>query len=384
MKRLLFLLPLFIYGCAALSPLQKSKLLTVSNLIETSKFTEAKEVVEEMIIDVESAKWSRTWYYRGVLCQNAYLEGIKKNDKKLYELYPDQLYVALESYEKALALDKAGRLEKLIAPKYVLLANDFQKMGEQHFKNKKYPESLKAFEKALKISESPILEVETEKNLVFNTALAAYESKDWEKSIRYLDKLHQESYSLNATHLLFSANLEKGDTLAAKKILAEGIEKYDNKEVFVLLLTDLHFRGNNMEEALKILQQAGEENPSNAKYLYTKGLVYQKSAKYTQAIEAYEEAFELEPENPIVQLQIATCYYNIGVEIDKNARSMMNSRQVQEEKAKSAAAYESAVSWLDKLYNTGIEDQEILMQVYELYKSLRISDKVRSIENRLR
>ena len=62
----------------------------------------------------------------------------------------------------------------------------------------------------------------------------------------------------------------------------------------------------------------------------------------------------------------------------------MNSRQVQEEKAKSAAAYESAVSWLDKLYDTGIEDQEILMQVYELYKSLRIGDKVRSIENHLR
>jgi tetratricopeptide (TPR) repeat protein len=129
---------------------------------------------------------------------------------------------------------------------------------------------------------------------------------------------------------------------------------------------------------------AGEENPSNAKYPYTKGLVFQKSEKYARAIEAYEAAFKLEPENPIVQLQIATCYYNIGVDIDKNARSMMNSRQVQEEKAKSAAAYESAVSWLDKLYDTGIEDQEILMQVYELYKSLRISDKVRSIENRLR
>lgn len=384
MKRLFYFLPFLFFGCSALSPLQRSKLLTVSNLIETSKFAEAKEVVEEMIIDEESTKWSRTWYYRGVLCQNAYQEGTKKNDKKLYELYPDQLYVALESYEKALSLDKDGRLERQIAPKYVLLANDFQKLGEQHFKNRRFPDALKAFEKAYKISESPILEVETDKNLVYNTALAAYESGEWEKTIRYLDKLHQESYSLNATHLLFSANLQKGDTLAAKQVLAEGIEKYEEKEVLVLLLTDLHFSGNNMEEALEILQQAGEKNPSNAKYPYTKGLVFQKSEKYARAIEAYEEAFELEPENPLIQLQIATCYYNIGVEIDKNARSMMNSRQVQEEKAKSAAAYESAVSWLDKLYDTGIEDQEILIQVYELYKSLRISDKVRSIENRLR
>ena len=367
-----------------MSPLQRSKLLTVSNLIETSKFAEAKEVVEEMIIDEESVKWPRTWYYRGVLCQNAYLEGMKKNDKKLYELYPDQLYVALESYEKALALDKGGRVERQIAPKYVLLANEFQKTGEQHFRNGRFSDALRAFEKAFKISESPILEVEADDNLIYNTGLAAWESGEWDKAIQYLEKLHKNKYSVNATHLLYSAKLEKADTTAAKKILEEGIEKYDENEVFVLLLTDLYFKGNEAEKALKVLGEAASRDTLNTKYPFTKGLVYQKSSRYSEAIDAYKKAHELSPKDPNVMLNIATCYYNIGVGINENARNLMSSRQVQEEREKSAAAYELAVSWLDKVYENGSSDQEILLQVSELYRALRVSDKVRSIENLLR
>jgi tetratricopeptide (TPR) repeat protein len=384
MKRLLILLPLFIYGCAALSPLQRSKLLTVSNLIETSKFAEAKEVVEEMIADEESVKWSRTWYYRGLLCQNAYQEGIKKNDKKLYELYPDQLYVALESYEKALALDKGGRVERQIAPKYVLLANEFQKTGEQYFRSNRFTEALRAFEKAYKISESPILEVEADDKLIYNTGLAAWESREWDKAVQYLEKLHKNKYSVNATHLLYSAKMEKADTTAAEKILEEGIQKYDENEVFVLLLTELYFKGNETEEALRVISEAEARDTLNAGYPFTKGLVYQKSSQYTEAIEAYKKAHELSPKDPAVMLSIATCYYNIGVEIDENARNLMSSRQVQEEREKSAAAYDLAVSWLDKVYENGSTDQEILLQVSELYRALRVTDKARGIETLMR
>ncbi|PKP39422.1 MAG: hypothetical protein CVT98_01875, partial [Bacteroidetes bacterium HGW-Bacteroidetes-15] len=147
MKRLLLLVILF-SGCSLLSPLQRSKFITLSNLIDTKKFAEAKDVVEAMIDDEQSVKWPRTWYYKGYLCQEAYHEGAKKNDKALMELYPEQLFVAYYSYHKALFLDKSGKVEKQIAPKYVLLANELQKMGEAHFKGKRYAEAFKSFEHA--------------------------------------------------------------------------------------------------------------------------------------------------------------------------------------------------------------------------------------------
>jgi tetratricopeptide (TPR) repeat protein len=383
MKKL-FLLTFIFWGCSVLTPLQKSKLLTVSNLIDASKFGEAKIVVEEMIADRESASWARTWYLRGVLCQTAYQEGVKKNDRNLFELYPNQLYVAHESFEKALSLDKGGRLERQLAPKYVLLANDFQKIGDNDFRAKRFNDALKAFETALKITQSPIISIETDMNLIYNAAVSAYESGDWDKAINHLNKLHRNKFSVNSTHLLFNAKLEKGDTLTAIRIMNEGIARYSNNEDLVLLLTDLHYNRKNINEALKTLDEVISKNPTNYRFLFTKGLVYQKSAKYSDAIDVYSKAHSLEPNDPMVHINIATCYYNIGVEIDVNTRSISNSRIVMEEKAKSTAAFDSAIMWLDRIVEKGVNDPVAISKISDLYRALRASDKANSIGNQLK
>lgn len=375
---------LLVCSCSVLSPLQKSKLLTVSNLIETSKFEEAKEVVEEMIVDEEASLWSRTWYLRGQLCHIAYQEGIKKKDKKLYELYPDQLYTAFESYQKALSLDRGGKLDRLIAPRFVLLANDFQKMAESLYAAGNYKESFRAFYQTVQISQHPLLEIELDQNLLYNTALAAFESKDWEKVVELLGGLHQNSFSVNATHLLFNASLAQGDTLSAKQVLREGIDQYENKEMFVLLLADLLFEGNEIVLAHEVLDEAANREPESFRYPYTRGLIHQKTGNYQEAINAYSEASNLAPEELTIYLNIATCYYNIGVEVEEAARTISNSRLVQQEKAKSSNAFESAVKWLDKAWEMGLEDKAMMSRFLELYRSLQVLDKVIELENHIR
>jgi tetratricopeptide (TPR) repeat protein len=376
MKRLLFLLILF-SGCSVLSPLQKSKYLTLSNLIDTGKYTEAKEVVEDMINDEQSVKWARTWYFRGHLCQTAYQEGAKKKDKALLELYPDQLYVAYDSYHKALFLDKSGKTEKLIAPKYVVLANDFQKIGEAHFKNKKFAEAFKSFEHALKITESPFLAVETDKSLIYNTGLSAYESNDWDNAIKYLAQLHNQNYSTNVTHLLSSAYLAKGDTIKAKKVLVEGVEKFNYHEDLVLLLTDLLYQTNEPEEALKLLDQVMAKQPSNYVFPYTKGLIFQKSNQYNKAIESYTQANIIAPNELMIYVNAATCYLNIGVDIEESTRTISNNRIVQERKVKSVEAFDSALKWLDKASEKNSNDPEIESKINELYRTLGAIDRIK-------
>jgi tetratricopeptide (TPR) repeat protein len=375
-----FLVP----SCSVLTPLQKSKLLTVSNLIETSKFLEAREVVEEMIVDEEASLWSRTWYLRGQLCHIAYQEGIKKKDKKLYELYPDQLYTAFESYQKALSLDRGGKLDRLIAPRFVLLANDFQKMAESLYAAGNYKDSFRAFYQTVQISQHPLLEIEPDQNLLYNTALAAFESKEWEKAVELLGGLHRNSFSLNATHLLFKASLAQGDTLSAKQTLREGIDQYQDQEVFVLLLANLLFDGNEVAQAHELLDEAANLEPDNYRFPYTRGLIYQKTGNYHEAIAAYTDASILAPEELTIYLNLATCHYNIGVEVEEAARTISNSRLVQQEKAKSSNAFESAVKWLDKAWEMGLEDKALMSRFLELYRSLQVLDKVIELENRIR
>ncbi len=387
MKKL-FLIPLvlnfLLSGCAIFTPLQKAQLVPVFHLIETARYNEAKVAVEELISSEEAAGWPRTWYARGLLSQKAYREGMSKNDKKLFELYPDQLYVAFESFEKADSLDKNGRLDKQLLPRYVLLANDFQKAGEKHFSNREYQEALRAFEHALDITQRPQFGLKADTNLVYNAALAAYEARKWEKAADYLARLHEYGYSPNVAHLLFNACLAKGDTLAGKNVLREGIEKYNDNETLVLLLAEIHLLREEYSSAVLVLDQAILRDSTNFVYHNTKGIIYQHIEDFENAIAAYKVAIELAPDEHMTYLNLATCYYNIGVDIEESTRTMTNISLVLLERQKSTAAFEQAVYWLDQVYDKEPDDQQVLRRLHELYRMLRIYDKVLSLEQKIR
>lgn len=354
---------------------QKSKVIAVFQLIENSKYEEAKEIIEESLKEDRTRQWPRTWYARGLLCQNAYREGKKKNDEDLYALYPDQLYVAFNSYERTRYLDKRGRYDKHLAPLYVLLANDFREMGENYYKKKNFEEALKAFEFALRINQSTILSEPLDTNLLYNTALTAYKSRKWDDAIDYLTKLNEGKYSPNVPHLLFSIYISKSDTAAAENVLLEGIKKYNENEELVLLLVDLFFEEKNPEKAVSILDEAFSRDTANYIFPYTKGLLYQKMEHYQKAIKAYEEALTLPSDTTKLYSSIGTCYYNIGAGIEENARTITNNRAFLLEKEKSAAAFKSALEWFEKAYERDPEDENTVKKLNLLYRVLDVREE---------
>lgn len=379
MKKLALIISILL-GCFLSSPAQKSKVLAVFQLIETGKYEDAKEEIEEAIEDRKTSQWHRTWYAKGLLCQTAYQKGIAEKDSKKYELYPDQLYVAFHSYRKAWSLDKRGKLDETLAPRYVLLANDFQALGAKYFRLGEYDKALKAFEEAIQVYQSPILPVRTDTNLIYNTALAAFESEEWEKAIAYLNKINKNNYSTNVPHLLYNVYLKTADTVAAEKVLLEGIERYEDNEDLTLLLVDLYFQSNAYKKAVDLLDDASSKHPSNHIFPFTKGLIYQKREQYQTAINAYKEALTLAPDETKIFTNIGTCYYNLGVEIERQARAIMSNRAVTREKEKSARAFETAVTWFEKVLDREPENQYVISKLDHLYSILGINDKMDNVE----
>lgn len=363
---------------------QKSKVLAIFQLIETGKYEEAKTAVEEAIEEESTGGWYRTWYARGLLSQKAYEEGIEKNDKKKYELYPDQLYVAFDSYEKAMKLDKSGKITGQLAPKYVLLANDLLKLAQEHYGKKEYQQSLRAFEHVLKINQSPLLTLQPDTNLLYNTALAAYNSGANEKASDYLGQLNESTYSSNVPHLLASLHLGEGDTTAAVNVLTESMNRYTNNVDLVLMLADLHYQQQQTDMAVRVLDTAAHKNDSAYIFPYTKGLVYQKAEQYEKAIKAYKRAVKLAPGESRIYINTGTCYYNIGVDIERNALKLKTKQAVQREKKKSLAALESATEWYEKAYESEPENQEVISMLNQLYKTLQRNDKLRDLEQKTR
>jgi tetratricopeptide (TPR) repeat protein len=371
-----------LFGSFLLVNAQKSKVIAAFQLIETEKFKEAKELVEEALQDDKTKDWYRTWHAKGLLCQKAYEAGKKAKGKEYeknkdnFELYPDQLFVAYEAYEKAQALDTRGRINTQLAPNYVLLANELQKTGQAHFRNEDFENALKTFEAALKINRDPILSVKIDSNLIYNTALAAFETEEWDKAIDYLNDLNETHYSPNVPKLMYSIYLQEKDSTSAEEVLTNGIARYEENEDLILLLADLLVKREEIDRAIAILDSASIKDTTNYIFPYTKGLILQKLEQYDKAIESYEIAYNRAPGETKILSHIGTSYYNKGVEFDENARSTMNNRLYREEKENATRAFRSALSWFEKAWEKDPGNQQTAGKLYELYRLLGVTEKI--------
>ncbi len=378
MRRLFFIFTLLWTTLAAFG--QKSRVLSVFQMIESEKYEEAKEAIEMAVWNDRTSRWNRTFYAKGLLCQKSFEAGFKKNDTKKTNLYPDQLVVAYDAYEKALQLGSRSRIASSITTQYYALANDFQKMGEQYFLKKNYSKALNSFEHALMISKSPLLSVETDTNLVYNTAMAAYEAKEWDKAISYLTGLNDDAYSPNTALLLYYAHCNAGDSARAEQVLFDGEDKYKSEESIVLQLVDLLVNTDRLEQAIEVLDRASGRRPENYHFPWTRGLVYQQMKLYDRAIESLMHASTLAPHEVMIYYDLGICNYNIGVHISESARLIKNNEEYQVARRESMNKFRKAVTWLEKAYELEPGNQKTISRLYQLYHRLQMTEKRKSME----
>jgi tetratricopeptide (TPR) repeat protein len=367
-------------GIPAVSNAQKSRVFSVFQLIESEDYEDARDAIELAIEHHNTSGWFRTYYAKGLLCQKAFEAGFEENDRDKTELYPDQLFVAYEAYEKALRLDSRNRLQSAIAAQYYQLGNDFQKLGERLYRKKEYERSLQAFEHALLVSKSDLIDAETDTSLVYNAALAACESASWEKAIGYLSGLNRDGYSPNAALLLYNAHLETGDSLMAEEVLKESIGRYDFDQTIVLELVDFLVEKERTDDAIRMLDSAMVKKPDQAIFPWTCGQLYQQTGDYEQAVEMLEKARGLAPDEPLICYHMGICHYNIGVAINEAARHIRDRAQYQSERDRARNRFQQAVRWLEKSHEMNPGHRPTISTLYKLYFHLNMTEKQQKME----
>jgi len=351
---------------------QKSRVLSVIQMIESEKFKEAKTAIDQIVENPSSSEWPRTYYTRGLLCQKAFEAGFEKEDEELTSLYPDQLVLAYVSYEKALDLKAGSRVRTAIGSHYHALINDFKKLGQKKFIRKEYVKALESFEHALMISKSPLIDVSLDTGLVYNTALAAYEAKNWDKAISYLTGLNDDNFSSQTALLLYQATLHSGDTTQAERVLADAVEKYRADEQIVLQLVDRLVEQERLEEAVHFLDRAIAIHPDNYHFPWTRGLVNEKMGNYEQAIADLAHAGEMAPDEAGILYSLGICYYNVGVAITENSRNLTNQHQYQEAREEATRQYEMAIQQLEKAVELDPGHSDAHVKLTQLYQYLQL------------
>jgi tetratricopeptide (TPR) repeat protein len=353
----------------------------VMQMIDSKKYSEAKEAIELAVWNDRTANWHRTYYAKGMLCQTAYEDGKESKDSKLTKLYEDQLYVAYDSYEKAVELDSREKIHSTIAKKYYSLSNDFRQLGLEHYTIKEYPEALRAFEHALLVINSKLLNVPADTNLVYNTAMAAYESRNWEKAIGYLTGLHEDAFSPATSLFLVHAHLYNGDTLQAETVMMEGVKNYAYSDTVVMYVVNWYNGTNRTDRAIEVLQEAIRRHPDEFRFHWALGLVYSDLDNYLEAIESLKKADDLCTEKPPeLYYQLGVCYYNIAIDLREAALQISENDEYMEVRDQYLAQFREAVKWLEKSYELDPGNERTITRLYQLYYRLQMKEKQETFE----
>jgi tetratricopeptide (TPR) repeat protein len=381
MKRttILFVLLFAVTGVFA----QKGKVTSASSFKETGKLDKAVSTIEEAIDSSNpktesSVTWPRTWEVRGEIYQAVF----QSKDENYKKLSNDPLTVAYDSYLKALALDDKDKFSKSIKIKLTLLIGDLTNQAVAAFNDENYEKALKSFEQIMGIEETPVFKADDPTSvdtvIIFNAGLAAYNAQNYDKAIKYYREAAKYKYSGARTYQLISSSyMQKQDTVGALEVLKEGLKEYPDNGTILVEVINIYLNSNRVDEALRYLDIAIEQDPKNSSYYFARGTLYDKLQKPEEATTSYLKAIEYKDDYFDAYYNLGAVYYNKGVkQIDvANAVPSNQPEKYEEEKEKADIEFKKAIPYMEKAHEVNPTDKFTMESLKTLYYRLKMLDK---------
>lgn len=390
MKRttILFVLLFAVTGVFA----QKGKVTSASSFKETGKLDKAVSTIEEAIDSSNpktesSVTWPRTWEVRGEIYQAVF----QSKDENYKKLSNDPLTVAYDSYLKALALDDKDKFSKSIKIKLTLLIGDLTNQAVAAFNEEDYNKALKSFEQIIGIEETPVFKADDPTSvdtvIIFNAGLAAYNAQNYDKAIKYYREAAKYKYSGARTYQLISSSyMQKQDTVSALDVLKEGLKEYPGNGTILVEVINIYLNSNRVDDALRYLDIAIEQDPKNASYHFAKGTLYDKLQKPEEATASYLKAIEYKDDYFDAYYNLGAVYYNKGVkQIDvANAVPSNQPEKYEVEKEKADIEFKKAIPYMEKAHEVNPTDKFTMESLKTLYYRLKMLDKHAEIVEKMK
>jgi len=370
-----------ISACSALEAVaQKAKISSALNFVESGNLDKAQEAVDAALVHEKTKDWPKAHYAMGRVAQAMWEKGFESNNEKLMNAYDDQLIYAYDSYLKSIELDDKNNMEKLVIVQLPALANYFLSWAAMEFEKENYDKSTIAFEKLIDIQKSDIYIGNVDTVVIFNTALAAYNAKDFEKAHKYLDQSIDLRYGETTPYLLkYQAYSEEGDLENAEMTLRKTLEAFPEDEQVLLIMIQFFIDNDKREDALDYLNLAIEDSPDNHNFYYVKGVLYMQAEEYDKALEALLKSIELDDEYFNSQYNTGVCYYNKGASMLEAANEIMDPVKYNKAFEEAKEVFAKALPYMECARELNTTDLDTLTSLKELYYRLQMTEKYEEV-----
>lgn len=362
---------LLLATCISLGAIaQMGKVTSAISFMDQGLLDKAKEALDQALVNEKSMNNPKTYEALGRLCQ----ESFRSENPKFKALFTNPLDDAYNAYQKALQLDTKGVMSKKfkISSTYLSLGNDYYNQGVQKYEAKDYEGAFNSFEVNIKIAASDLYIGVIDSGIYYNTGLAAFNARMWDKAIPYFEKCVEMKYEGAQPHfLIYQSYMEKGDTVTAEGILRKTLDLYPESQEVILQLLDHYYKTNKIPEAFSYLVAAKSKDPNNYSLYWMEGALNMKLEKWDDAITSMAKAIELKPDLFDLYYNQGVCYYNKAVEMFKKANEIMDAAKYNVAVAEANQVFIRAIPYFEKAYSLKPEEVDALRNLKELYFRLR-------------
>ena len=380
MKKLFLLITAIAISFSAMS--QKGKVTSALSYIDQGILDKAKENIDQALQDESTSAWFNTFFTKGKLAQASY----ESDNPKFKEFYKDPLQEAYAAYEKAMQLDEKGSIKKKIITQtiYNSLAVDLYNEGSKKFEASDFEGALKSFETQIKITESDKYVGIVDTGMYYNAGLAAINSKKYNEAIKYFEKCAEMKYlGITPYYQIYECHLGLGDTVKAESILTDLPKMFPGDKTITLQLIDLYIKSNKNEEALKYIEVAKKDDPTNYSIYYAAGIIYLNSENFDPAIAELTKAAEIKADVFDTQYALGVSYINKAADMFKKANDIMDVKKYSDAVDQANAVYAKALPYMEKAHQLNPADIYTMRSLQELYYRMKQTDKYNAIKAKL-
>lgn len=362
---------------------QKGKVSSATNYLMTKDYDGAKEAIDAALVNEKSANWPKTYIvaskvYATLAEQGKAEDGIEKSKEYL---------------EKAIELDKtgeeggknAGKFAKEIQVSLLSYMPILENYAISSFNNKNYNRSLVGFETYLWASSKQTNYSEVNDTLsMYNAALAAYLSENYNKAEEYFGKAIQYNYGGSKTVIYRHEALTfVKDSAKIEDNLKSGFLKYPTDQSILTTLIQYYLTSSQNDAALEYLNKAVEMDGTNPSFYYARG-VLKESINIDEAIVDYNKSLELDPKFFNSLFNLGAVYYNKGVAKTSEASGLRDNKEFDKAMAEAESWFKQSLPYLEKAYEVSPNDPKVLDSLKGLYYRFDMQDKYNEVVAKLK
>lgn len=221
--------------------------------------------------------------------------------------------------------------------------------------------------------------------VMFNRSLAAFQSNDWDKTLKSFLQAKSKGYNKKALYdYAIAAAYNGGNNEAVDVLCREAIPLYGKEDSrYISQLINESINNKKYGEAVEMVNQAIADDPQNAQYYVIRGIIYEQEDINKDSKSEFKKAVELDPQNIQALYNYGRTIYNEAVYANDEAPT--DPAEYAKVKATSVdPLLKEAAQYLESAWDIDNEYRDPLNVLSQIYYMLGDEAKMKDTEQRMK